>query len=434
VTAARGLVGRSHRAAAWEEGSRRADAIDPVPSLRDRFELPRTVYDRTAVYVCGHSLGPLPRRARSLIEEETDAWAGLGVEGHFRAGRPWFTYSDLFAESTARLVGARPSEVVTMNSLTVNLHLLLAGLFRPTRERYAILIEEGAFPSDRYAVMSQLRMHGIDPHDGLIEAPARPESGTLEIDELVALIEREGGRLALVWLPGVQYVTGQVLDMARITAAGHAAGALVGWDLAHAIGNVPLHLHDWDADLAVWCTYKYLNAGPGAVGGAYLHERYASDPDVLRLAGWWGNDPATRFAVAHDFVPRPGAASWQASNPSILSMAPLRASLELFDEVGIGRLRERSIRQTAHLQAMLDEMAGVETLTPRAADERGAMLCLRVRDRSKEVQAALAQRGVVADYREPDIFRLAVAPLYNTYHEAWQVVEVLRDVLGEAPA
>jgi kynureninase len=414
--------------------SAQADANDDVPSMRERFELPIAQDGSPAIYVCGHSLGPLTRDARTLVEQEVDAWARLGIEGHFRSVDPWFTYSDTFAEPTARVVGARPTEIVTMNGLTVNLHMLFASFFRPTRERYKILIEEDAFPSDRYAVISQLRHHGIDPADGLLLARPRDGEETLRSDDIEALIERQREHLALVWLPGVQYVTGQVLEMERITAAGHAAGALVGWDLAHAAGNIPVRIHDWGADFAVWCTYKYMNAGPGSVGQAFIHERWADDPGVPRLAGWWGNDPLTRFEVPFEFTPHGGAASWQVSNPALLAMVPLRASLALFDEVGIDRLRERSVRLTAHLQALLDDLEGVETVTPRRASERGAMLNLRVPHQSREVQRLLGERGVILDVREPDIFRLALAPLYNTFEEATRFVHILKSVVAEVAA
>jgi kynureninase len=419
---------------AWQARSLRADDSDAVPSMRERFELPVGPDGEPAIYVCGHSLGPLARDARRMLEEETDAWARLGVEGHFREAAPWFSYSDLFANPTARLVGARPTEVVTMNSLTVNLHQMFASFYRPTRERFKVIIEDGAFPSDRYAVVSQLQHRGVDVADGLLLATPREGEELLRAEDIEALIEREADALAIVWLPGVQYVSGQLLDIERITAAGHAAGALVGWDLAHAAGNVPLRLHDWDADFAVWCTYKYMNAGPGATGQAFVHERWANDLGLVRLAGWWGNDAATRFKVPFDFVPREGAASWQASNPPILAMAPLRASLALFDEVGIERLRERSMRLTAHLSAMLAALPGVEQVTPADPSARGAMLCLRVPHRSREVQRALGERGVILDFREPDIFRLALAPLYNTYDEGWRFVQILRDVMADLAA
>lgn len=406
------------------------DRADPLSAYRARFELPHAADGTLAIYVCGHSMGALPRAAREAVEAELDAWSRLGVEGHFRPDAPWFTYSDLFAEPTARLVGARPTEVVTMNTLSINLHTLFASLYRPTRDRYKVLIEDGAFPSDRYAVVAQLRWRGIDPADALVVARPREGEDTLRTEDLEALIARHAPSIALTWLPGVQYLTGQLLEMERITAAAHAAGALAGWDLAHAAGNVPLRLHDWGVDLAVWCSYKYLNGGPGSIGQAFVHERWASDPDLVRLAGWWGNDPATRFDVAEAFVPRPGAASWQASNPAVLAMAPLRASLAMFDEVGMAALRERSVRLTGALQALLDAIPGVETITPRDPAARGAMLSLRVRTRPRELFAALSERGVILDYREPGILRLAPAPLYNTFHEAWRISRIVAEAMA----
>jgi len=402
-----------------------------VPSLRDRFELPLGPDGAEAIYVCGHSLGPLLRSARGLMEDEVDAWAWLGVEGWFRAEDPWFTYPDTLADPTARLVGASPNEIVSMNSLTINLHMLLASFYRPADGRDRILIEASAFPSDRYAVISHLERNGVDRADGLVVAEPRAGEETLRTEDLEALIKSEGERLAIVWLPGVQYVSGQVLDMARLTAAAHAVGALAGWDLAHAAGNLPLRLHDWDADFAVWCSYKYLNGGPGSIGQAFIHERWADDPSLVVPAGWWGNDPATRFEVAFAFEPRPGAASWQTSTPSLLAMVPLRASLALFDEVGLAALRTRSMALSAHLQSLVDGIGGVATITPRSPDERGAMLSLRVAHRSEEVQRRLAERGVILDFRKPDIFRLALAPLYNTFEEADRFAAILAEVVED---
>lgn len=277
----------------WLKVSDQLEASDPVPSRRDQFEIPFDSKVRGSLYICGHSLGPLPRRARELVDHELDDWGRLGVEGHFRADAPWYTYTEQLAEPTARLIGALPLEVVTMNTLTINLHQTFASFYRPTRERYKILIEDGAFPSDRYAVLSQLRHHGVDVAEGLVLARPRDGEDLLRSEDIEALIAEHRDTLALVWLPGIQYTTGQVLDIARLTAAAHAAGAMSGWDLAHAAGNIPLRMHDWDADFAVWCTYKYMNAGPGSTGQAFIHERWASDPDLVRLAGWFGNDPAT---------------------------------------------------------------------------------------------------------------------------------------------
>ncbi|MEO7119220.1 MAG: kynureninase [Candidatus Limnocylindrales bacterium] len=403
------------------------DAADPMTPFRDRFELPVGEDGQPSIYVCGHSLGPLPKAARTLVEEELDAWSKLGIDGHFRDEAPWFTYSDLFDEPTARLVGAKPSEVVTMNGLTVNLHVLLSSFYRPSRERFKVLIEEGAFPSDRYAIQTHLRQRGVDPAEALVLARPRQGEDSLRSEDIEGLIADLGPSLALVWLPVVQYFTGQVIDVPRLTRAGHAVGSLVGWDLAHAAGNVPTQLHGWEVDFAVWCTYKYMNGGPGSIGQAFVHERWHADPSVIRSAGWWGNDPETRFSVPFEFEPRPGAAGWQASNPAILAMAPLRASLALFDEAGMDALRERSIRLTGYLQALLDETGLVETVTPRGANARGAMLSIRVRARPRETQQALQKRGVILDFREPDAIRLAPAALYTTFHEVWRLVQVIRE-------
>jgi kynureninase len=409
----------------------RLDRDDPVPTLRDSFELPLAPNGDPAIYVCGHSLGPLAKSARALLERETDDWGRLGVEGHFKQDGPWFSYTDLLSQSTGRLAGASPAEVVTMNSLTVNLHQMFASFYRPTPERFKIIIEDGAFPSDRYAVASQLRHHGFDPAEAMVLAKPRDGEELLRSEDIEALIEHEREQLALLWLPGVQYVTGQVLNVERLTVAGHTAGAMVGWDMAHMAGNVPMRLHDWNVDFAVWCTYKYINAGPGATGQAFVHERWADDPDVVRLAGWWGNDAATRFTVPFEFVPHGGASSWQASNPPVLALAPLRASLALFDEVGIEPLRERSIRMTGYLAGLIEGLDGVGIITPADPAQRGAMLNLRVPERSSEVQRMLGERGVILDFREPDIFRLALAPMYNTYQEGWRVVQILREIITE---
>jgi kynureninase len=364
------------------------------------------------------------------VDEELNAWADLGIGGHFREQAPWFTYAELLAEATARVVGALPVEVVTMNALTVNLHLLLATFYRPTNERHRVLMEAGAFPSDRYAMASHLRGRGIDPSEAITLVEPRPGEAALRTEDIEARIAEEGSRLALVWLPGVQYLTGQWLDIERITAAGHEAGCVVGWDLAHAAGNVPLRLHDWGVDFAVWCTYKYMNAGPGSIGQAFVHERWARDGAVSRYAGWWGNDPETRFAFSAEFEPRDGAAGWQISNPPILALAPLRASMAIFDEVGMDALRARSERMTAYLESSLEALGIGEQITPRDAAARGAQLSLRVGHRAQQVEQELARRGAVIDFREPDVIRFAPAPLYSTFHEAWRFAHLLAEVLG----
>ncbi|HYV84837.1 MAG TPA: kynureninase [Patescibacteria group bacterium] len=408
------------------------DVEDPLSAFRARFHVPDGPDGRAAIYFCGNSLGLMPKAARALVDEEMDDWAALAVDGHFAGRRPWLSYHERLRDGGARLVGARPGEVVMMNTLTVNLHLLMATFYRPTAERHAILIEEGAFPSDMYAAESQVRHHGLRPESSLILARPRDGEATLRTGDLERLIEERGRSIALVLLPGVQYFTGQVFDLARLTAAAHRQGCRVGFDLAHAAGNVPLRLHDDEVDFAVWCSYKYLNAGPGAVAGCFVHERHGADATLPRLAGWWGTDPATRFQMKPEFLPRAGADGWQVSNPPILSLAPLVASLAIFDAAGVEALRVRSVRMTAYLQAHLDRIAAsraasgrLETITPRGSEERGCQISLRVHGGASGLQRRLHAAGVVCDLREPDVLRVAPVPLYNTFHEIWRFAGIL---------
>jgi kynureninase len=413
-----------------EQEAVRLDREDPLSSMRERFDLPRGEDGRPLVYLCGHSLGAMPKAARALVGEEMDDWASLAVEGHVRSRRPWFPYHEQFRETGARLVGARPGEVVMMNSLTVNLHLMFASFYRPTAERHAILIEEAAFPSDRYAVASQAARHGYDPDHAVLLARPRPGESVLRTDDLEALLEREGRRIAVALLPGVQYLTGQALDLQRLTRAAHRSGCVVGVDLAHAAGNLPLRLHDWDVDFAVWCSYKYLNAGPGAVGGCFVHERHGRDRTLPRLAGWWGNDPRTRFRMPAGFTPRTGADGWQVSNPAILSLAPLLASLRIFEEAGLEALRARSVRMTSYLLSLLDRLpeGRFEVITPRRSDERGCQISLRVPSGVSPLVRALRGRGIVCDERQPDVLRAAPVPLYNTFHDIWRFASALGEL------
>lgn len=416
---------------ASEEFARHLDAIDPLRGHRAHFHVPRTRSGEETIYLCGNSLGLMPRRARELVDRELDDWARLGVEGHRAAGTPWFSYHEVFRETGARLVGARPGEVVMMNSLTVNLHLMMVSFFRPQGTRTRILIEEGAFPSDTYAVKTHLASRGLDWREHLVVATPRPGEHLLRTDDLEALIRREGDRLALSLLSGVQFRTGQAFDIRRLTAAAQGVGARCGWDLAHAAGNLELALHDWNVDFACWCSYKYLNAGPGAIAGCFVHERHGRDLDLPRYAGWWGNDPATRFRMQliPDFTPREGADGWQLSNPPILAMAPLRASLELFDAAGMPALRAKSRVLTGYLYWLLREANpggdGWEVVTPTDAEERGCQLSIRVHDRPRERFAALSEAGVVCDFREPDVIRVAPTPSYNGFLECWRFARIL---------
>lgn len=401
------------------------DARDPLAKYRDQFHFPKTADGSDSIYLCGHSLGLQPKRAREYIEQELRDWELLGVEGHFRGKNPWMPYHRLLTEQTARLVGAEPIEVVVMNSLTANLHLMMVSFYRPTLQRHKIVIEGGAFPSDQYAVKSQIQYHGFDPATSLIELTPRAGESILREEDILALIAREGDTIALVMLGGVNYATGQAFDMAAITKAGHSKGCVVGFDLAHAAGNLQLQLHDCGPDFAVWCSYKYLNGGPGCVAGCFVHERHARDFSLPRFAGWWGHDEATRFRMGPDFHPMPGADGWQLSNPSILSMSALRASMEIFDEAGMERLRAKSLSITRYTEELLDQHAskGFSIITPRDAAQRGAQLSLRMAMNGRAICDSLAEEGIICDWREPDILRVAPIPLYNSYTDVHRFVQ-----------
>jgi kynureninase len=422
---------------ATEDFARHLDAIDPLRDLRGEFEIPPAGRDE-AIYLCGNSLGLMPRRTRALVAAELEKWSTLAVEAHHAGVDPWMPYHELFRESGARLVGARPGEVVMMNSLTVNLHLLLVSFFRPQGRRTRILMEDGAFPSDTYAIKSHLDARGLPWREHLLLAAPRPGEHLLRSEDIEALIARHADELALVMLSGVHFFTGQALAIRRITAAAQRAGAMAGWDLAHAAGNIDLRLHDWNVDFAAWCSYKYLNAGPGAVAGAFVHERHGRDPSLPRFAGWWGNDPATRFRMQliPDFVPREGADGWQISNPPILAMAPLRGSLELFDRATVAGLREKSRILTGYLWWLLREFAPTadawEIITPADAEARGCQLSLLVKDRPRERFAALREHGVVADFREPNVIRIAPTPSYNTFRDVWRFASVFTSMRSAA--
>ena len=392
------------------------DAADPLAAFRDEFLVPP--HDgREQAYLCGNSLGLQPRATRAALHTELDDWAALAVEAHFRGRNPWMPYHAFVREHLAELAGARPHEVVAMNSLTVNLHLMMASFYRPTHERPAILLEARAFPSDRHAVESQVRFHGFDPATDLIEVEPDEPNGTISDGAFERAIAQHGQRLALVLWPGVQYLTGQAFDLARVARLAHAAGARIGFDLAHAIGNLDVALHDSGADFAVWCSYKYLNSGPGAVAGCFVHERHARAA-LPRLAGWWGHDQATRFEMGPEFRPTPGADGWQLSNPPILALAPLKVSLDVFHRAGMKRLRAKSLELTAYLESLIRSRLSrvLEIATPVEPARRGCQLSLRVqgpRESGRSLFEHLGRDGVVCDWREPDVIRVAPTPLYN---------------------
>jgi kynureninase len=401
------------------------DAVDPLAPVRARFRLPVTATGETAVYLAGNSLGAQPVGAAEAVQAELVAWERLAVDAWYEAPKPWLDTERALAEMTGRLVGASPWEVTTANTLTVNLHLLTASFYRPSGQRTAILIDGPTFPSDRYALESQVRHHGLDPERDLIVVRPRGSEDTVRVEDLEAAIAEHGDRLALTLLAGVNYATGQRLDIARLTEASHRAGAVAGWQLAHATGNVPLALHEADVDFAVWCTYKYLNSGPGALAQLFVHERHGRDAATPRLTGWWGNDPATRFEMAERFAPGPGADGWRVSCPPILSLAPIGVALAIFDDVGMGPIRDKSVALTSYLERLIDaNVPDAQILTPRSPDERGAQLSIRVADAPARL-AAMAALGVIGDFREPDVIRLAPAPLYNSWRDTWRAADAL---------
>lgn len=411
------------------------DRADELRPLRGEFVSPQATTGPPVVYLCGNSLGLQPRRAVRYVQQELDDWGRLAVEGHFRAARPWLPYHRLATPGLALLTGARSAEVVAMNSLTVNLHLLMAAFYRPDATRYRILIESTAFPSDRYAAMSQLRLRGFDPADGLIEWAPPPGETDLRLADLEAILAASGERIALMLLPGVQYYNGQTLDMPALCGLARDHGVTLGLDLAHAIGNVPLSLHEWGPDFAAWCSYKYLNGGPGAIAGAFVHERHLEGDGTPHLLGWWGNREGSRFRMQPAFDSAGGIESWQLSNPPILSLAPVVASLEIFEQAGLPGLREKSLRLTGYLEFLLQRQLAdcITSITPGGA--RGCQLSLVVRGDGLDPRAVfrrLEALNVVTDWREPDVIRVAPVPLYNGFEDVYEFVARLRAAVDEA--
>jgi len=411
---------------AWAQAQ---DAADPLRHFRDEFLIPPHE-GRDSHYFCGNSLGLQPRAVRNALAAELDDWANLAVEGHFKGRLPWMDYHEFVRDDLATVVGAQPSEVVAMNTLGVNLHLMMVSFYRPSPERHAILIEAGSFPTDRYAVESQVRFHGFDPATSLIELQADEANGTISMEAIERALAEHGSRIALVMLPGVQYRTGQAFDLAAITRLAQRHGCMVGFDLAHAVGNLPLRLHDIGCDFAIWCSYKYLNSGPGAVGGAFVHERHARTT-LPRFAGWWGHDKTTRFKMGPEFVPTYGADGWQLSNPPILALAPLRVSLEIFVRAGMDNLRAKAVRLTGYLEWLVQTQLSdvLEVVTPGDSERRGSQLSIRVqggRARGRALFDYLMEQGIVGDWREPDVIRISPTPLYNRYTDCVAFAEATR--------
>ena len=408
--------------------ARALDAADPLAGFRDEFHIPPHGGGDQR-YFCGNSLGLQPRAVRGALLEALDDWARLGVEAHFHGRHPWMPYHEFVRDSLAECVGALPSEVVAMNSLSVNLHLMMASFYRPTRERHAILIEAGAFPSDRYAVESQVRLHGFDPSQSLIELQADEPCGTISMQAIQRVLEQRGSEIALVLWPGVQYRNGQAFELSEIVRLARSQGCAIGFDLAHAAGNLELGLHDSGADFAAWCSYKYLNAGPGAVAGCFVHERHANS-GLPRLAGWWGHDKTVRFRMEPEFIPTPGADGWQLSNPPILALAPLRVSLEIFQRATMSRLRRKSVALTGYLESLITQRlhGKLQIITPADEARRGSQLSLRVsggRERGRQLFGTLSAAGIIGDWREPDVIRISPVPLYNSFQDVLGFAETV---------
>lgn len=418
------------------------DTKDPLGEYRDKFHIPLHE-GKPCIYLVGNSLGLQPKTTSRYLNEELEDWKQLGVEGHFdeRAKRPWFHYHKFSKNALAKLLGAQSGEVVSMNSLTTNLHLMMVSFYRPTKGRFKIITEAGAFPSDQYALETQLNFHAyhggnklFDPKEALIELKPRNGEHTLRTEDILKAIKEHGDSLALVMMAGVQYYTGQLFDIERITKVGHEVGAQVGFDLAHAAGNVPLQLHDHGVDFAVWCSYKYLNSGPGGMSGVFVHEKHANDPSLPRFGGWWGHDEAQRFEMRKGFVPMTGADGWQLSNVNVLSSAAQLASLEIFHEVGITALREKSLKLTGFLEYLIEQQINVTdkkivVITPSNDPDRGCQLSLLVTNGGKELFDRLTSKGIISDWREPNVIRVAPVPLYNTFEDVYQFVSILKSEL-----
>ncbi len=411
-----------------KEKAKELDEADELSNFREKFHLPVDENGKPLLYFCGNSLGLQPKATRDHVHQELEDWKDLGVKGHTKARNPWMPYHEFLTEPMARIVGAKPQEVVMMNTLSVNLHLMMVSFYQPTKKRYKILIEKDAFPSDRYAVESQLKFHDIDPKDGLLLWEPDEHSAYYSKASFERIMEQEGDEIALVLIGCPNYYNGQCFDLEHIVQRSMEKGSKVGFDLAHGAGNIQPNLHDVEADFAVWCSYKYLNSGPGSVAGCFVHEKHIDRTDIKRFTGWWGHQASTRFQMPDDFQPIPTAEGWQLSNPPVLSLAAIKASLEVFDEAGFDRLRKKSVSMSNFLMELLDEIPDdkVTYITPRSATEKGCQVSIRVKNADKDLFERLSAQNLVADWREPDVIRIAPTPLYNTFEEIHQFVELLR--------
>ena len=413
--------------------AKKADVEDPLHKFRDEFNLPKDENGKPLIYLCGNSLGLQPKKARDYIQEELDNWAEIGVEGHFKAKIPWTTYHESLSKNMADVVGAKRGEVVIMNTLTTNLHLMMVSFYRPTSKRYKILIESDAFPSDSYAVKSQINHHGYNPEESLILWKPRKGEELCHLEDLKTILEEQGEEIALVMIGNSNYYTGQKYPIKEITELGHKYGCKVGFDLAHGVGNIDADLHASGPDFAVWCTYKYLNSGPGSLGGCFVHERHANNKDIPRFTGWWGHNKETRFNMRVDFDALPGAEGWQLSNPPILSMAPIRASLEIFAEAGFQNILAKSKKLTGYLEFLIEQIDDdrINIITPKNPEERGCQLSIQVKNADRSLHDGFMNAGIICDWREPDVIRVAPAPLYNSFEDVYEMAVRLRQLLGQ---
>jgi len=409
------------------------DSLDSLSEYRSHFHIPKDAKGNELIYLCGNSLGLQPKRTKETVSQELEDWANFGVEGHFEAKNPWLRYHEFLTEQMANVVGAKPIEVIVMNTLTANLHFMMISFYQPTKKRYKILIESDAFPSDKYAVESQLRHHGYDDQEGLVLWKPRAGEELLRYEDLESILTAQGDEIALIMVGGVNYYTGQYFDLKRITNLGHAHGCKVGFDCAHGAGNVALNLHDSNADFAVWCTYKYMNSGPGSLSGCFVHERHANDKKLNRFTGWWSHNKKTRFNMRGEFDQLIGAEGWQLSNPPILSMAAIKASLEIFDKIGIAKLVQKSKKLTSYFEFLINEIRNdsISIITPTNSNERGCQLSIKVENADKKLHKKLTETGVISDWREPNVIRCAPVPLYNSFEDIHTMVDRLKKILNE---